>query len=461
MGRKTPNSAFAEHLAECAVSNAGLAFRVGELATRRGLTAPRYDHTSVARWLRGEQPRGCTPDLIADVMTGLLGRRITRTDLGMSSPAIAPDLGFTYETDLNAAVEAACDLYGTDVERRALLAKSAYATVAYATPALRWMTAPASHLTERAGTRRVGMTNVAAIHEVIGTFRRLDCLLGGGYARTTVVQYLNDEVAPLLRHGAYTAEVGKSLFSASAELTLLCAWMAYDLEQHAISQRYLIQSLRLAQAANDSALGGEVLAAMSCQAAYLGEASDAVDLARAAAHSARRSGSVLLLAESQALEAHGHALAADPRTCAALLQQAHLTLDQACPDGAEPEWIGYFDPAYLEAKTGRALLDGGDSRRAVTAMRASLQMRGGFARGRAFNLAVLASALLDAGDVDEGCAMAQRASDAADGINSARAVTELRHVAGQLIPLATVPAARQVMLSLPPAATGPGRRAAQ
>src|SRR5581483_67262 len=81
----------------------------------------------------------------------------------------------------------------------------------------------------------------------------------------------------------------------AAEMTLLAGWMAYDLEQHPIAQRYLIQALRLAHAAGDQALGGEILAAMSCHAAYLGDGSGAVDMARAAQTSARRAGSAALL----------------------------------------------------------------------------------------------------------------------------------------------------------------------
>jgi len=348
----TGNAALAEHLAEAGISNAGLAHRVVTLAARRGLPAPRYNHASVARWLRGEQPRGRTPDLLAEVFTGLLGREVTRADLGMRPAILPPDLGLAYELDLNAAVNAATDLYGTDVHRRSMLARSAYTAVAYLVPALRWMTAPASALTDRPGSRRVGAANVTAIREVTATFRRLDNLFGGGYARSTVVQYLADEVAPLLREGAYTAALGRELFSAAAEMTLLAGWMAYDLEQHPIAQRYLIQALRLAHAAADQALGGEILAAMSCQAAYLGDGTGAVDMARAAQASARRAGSPALLAESLAVEAHGHALIADPRACAVALTAASQALDRSRPDD-EPRWLGYFDAAYLAAKTRR------------------------------------------------------------------------------------------------------------
>ncbi len=422
------NAALAEHITEAGISHAGLAHRVVTLAAGRGLPAPRFNHASVARWLRGEQPRGRTPDLLAEVFTGLLGREVTRADLGMRPATLPPDLGLAYELDLDAAVTAATDLYGTDVHRRSMLARSAYTAVAYLVPALRWMTAPAAQLLDRPGSRRVGVANVTAIREVTATFRRLDNLFGGGYARTTVVQYLADEVAPLLREGAYTAALGRELFSAAAEMTLLAGWMAFDLEQHPIAQRYLIQALRLAHAAGDQALGGEILAAMSCQAAYLGDGTGAVDMARAAGQAARTAGSAALLSETLVSEAHGHALAADPRACALALVDAARALDRSAPDG-EPRWLGYFDGAYLAAKTGRALLDAGDPGQAAISMRASLQMAGGYSRGRAFNLALLAGALLDSGQVEAGCAAGRQALEAADGVESARVNGELASLA--------------------------------
>jgi hypothetical protein len=71
------------------------------------------------------------------------------------------------------------------------------------------------------------------------------------------------------------------LSAATAELTKLAGWMAHDLDRHGLGQRYLIQSLRLAQAAGDEALGAEILNGMSHHATYLGHGAAGVDLASA------------------------------------------------------------------------------------------------------------------------------------------------------------------------------------
>ena len=70
-------------------------------------------------------------------------------------------------------------------------------------------------------------------------------------------------------NGRYDAATGRRLLSAVAETTQLAGWASYDAGMHGLAQRYLIQALRLAAGAGDRALGAEVLAAMSHQAAYL------------------------------------------------------------------------------------------------------------------------------------------------------------------------------------------------
>ena len=84
--QRIPNRQLAALIAEAGFSNAGLARRVDQLGLEHGLDL-RYDKTSVTRWLRGQQPRGTTPALIAEVFTRRLGRRLTAQDLGLDACA--------------------------------------------------------------------------------------------------------------------------------------------------------------------------------------------------------------------------------------------------------------------------------------------------------------------------------------------------------------------------------------
>jgi hypothetical protein len=94
--------------------------------------------------------------------------------------------------------------------------------------------------------------------------------------------YSHTDASRLLR-GQYTSDVGREIFSAIAESTLLAAWMSYDSSpSSALAQRYFVQALALAQAGNDRLLGASILDGMTHQATYTGRFSEAANLARAA-----------------------------------------------------------------------------------------------------------------------------------------------------------------------------------
>jgi hypothetical protein len=240
-----------------------------------------------------------------------------------------------------------------------------------------------------------------------------------------VVRYLCDEVAPLLRDGRYSDAVGRELFTAAAELTRLAGWMAYDLEQHGLAQRYLIQALRLAREANDQAFGGEILAGMSHQAVYLGRADDALDLARAAHDSAVKAGVPALAAESLIMQAHALAVSKEPVACAQALNAAEQAFERSNP-ADNPPWLQYFDEAYMAAKFGHCFRELGQGDKAELFARRSLNMVDGYTRGKTFNVVLLATAHLQRQNLDEACAVGQQALDLSSGLQSARTVKYIR-----------------------------------
>ncbi len=98
---------------------------------------------------------------------------------------------------------------------------------------------------------KVGHSDVQKLREAAEDARRWDSKYGGGDWRSSMVpECLRVEAAPLLL-GSYSDEVGRALFGASAELTRLAGWMAFDTGQQEAAQRYYIQALRLARAAAD------------------------------------------------------------------------------------------------------------------------------------------------------------------------------------------------------------------
>jgi hypothetical protein len=71
------------------------------------------------------------------------------------------------------------------------------------------------------------MADVDRFRATAELFRQLDDRFGVGHARQPLIEYLSTDGDRLL-HGHYTKAVGRALFSATAEATLLAAWMAYD-----------------------------------------------------------------------------------------------------------------------------------------------------------------------------------------------------------------------------------------
>ena len=311
--QRTPNRQLAALIAEAGFSNAGLARRVDQLGLEHGLDL-RYDKTSVTRWLRGQQPRGTTPALIAEVFTRRLGRRLTAQDLGLD--ACAPVYaGLEFAATPEEAVDIVSGLWRKDSGSHAELRKIAFTPAGLVVPSRDWLigraddrvahgdqpsrvppqgrpAAPRLTAPPEPGVppARRTRTERGPGQRVTELFRALDHAYGGGHARQALVRYLEHEAEPMLR-GAYGEQTGRHLFAAASDLTRLAGWTSYDIGAHGLAQRYFVQALRLAQAAGDRVYGAYVLITMSRQAVYLGHGREAVQLARVEGRS-RRSTSV-------------------------------------------------------------------------------------------------------------------------------------------------------------------------
>ncbi|MFJ8945748.1 regulator [Streptomyces sp. NPDC102395] len=135
--QRTPNRQLAALIAEAGFSNAGLARRVDQLGLEHGLDL-RYDKTSVTRWLRGQQPRGTTPALIAEVFTRRLGRRLTAQDLGLD--ACAPVYaGLEFAGTPEEAVDIVGGLWRKDSGSHAELRKIAFTPAGLVVPSRDWL----------------------------------------------------------------------------------------------------------------------------------------------------------------------------------------------------------------------------------------------------------------------------------------------------------------------------------
>ncbi|MEU6475847.1 hypothetical protein ABZ858_02955 [Streptomyces sp. NPDC047017] len=328
-------------------------------------------------------------------------------------------LGSAYPAGPDDAVETVGRLWRADLSQYEPLLTAEPSEPAWNEASLRWLVAPEPGvLRQRAEGVRVGFGDVAAVKTTMDMFAQLDDQFGGEHARRSVIQYLSNDVAPLL-HGRYTEQVGRALFSTVAEATLLAAWMSYDACRHGLAQRYFLQALRLAQDADDRRLAGSILSAMSHQATYLGKYTQAATLARAALMGISSVATPTLRAQFHAMEARALARTGDVGACQAALSAATTALEGRNSQD-EPEWISYFDEAELAAEAAHCFRDVNRARQAVA--HAANAMSGSHVRSDFFAAMVLADAQLRAGDIEEACRTALDALDLGEQLKSARCV---------------------------------------
>lgn len=490
---REPNEKLGAVLALAGISNAGLARRVNDLGAQRGLTL-RYDKTSVARWVsKGMVPQGAAPHLIAAAIGAKLGRPVPLHEIGLADADPAPEVGLAFPRDVGAAVRSATDLYRLDLAGRRggggiwqSLAGS-FSVSAYATPASRWLISPADSSVARepvarepvpgaappeglpappaahvggvpaqpssetppvpapaapdaGGPQRVGHSDVTKLREAAEDARRWDSKYGGGDWRSSMVpECLRVDAAPLLL-GSYTDEVGRALFGATAELTRLAGWMAFDTGQQEAAQRYYIQALRLARAAADVPLGGYVLASMSLQATYRDFPDEGVDLAQAAVERNRGLATARTMSFFRLVEARAHAKAGDSAAAGAALRASEGWLERARDGDADPTWLGFYSYDRFAADAAECYRDLKLPRQVRRFTEQALSRpTEEYVRSHGLRLVVSAVAELESGNLDAACAAGTRAVEVAGRISSARTTEYVRDLLHRLEPYGDEP----------------------
>ncbi len=350
-------------------------------------------------------------------------------------------------------MDAAVGLWDVDKPDSPLLA-AGWMVGAFAAPSREWLLGWFDEDLARQGGRRVGVTEVDVVVSMCEAFSAADHRLGGGYARATLIHYLNDVVRPLLG-GSYSHQVGSQILGAAARLCDLGGFMAFDSGHQGIAQRYYIQALRLAQASGDHALGAHILTDMAMQALYVGDALEAVSLARAAQRAATDGGSHASGARCLAIEARAHARLGDTRRCAEAMSRAEHAMDRLHPDD-EPLWVRFFTDVQLQAEFTYASADLGratDVQRfaAVVAADTNEMDR----RKVLVASALAASYLTPAGsrkqvDVDGACAALSSTAPLLQALTTKRGVEAVNAVRRSLQPFADLGAVQDLEAQLQP-----------
>lgn len=225
------------------------------------------------------------------------------------------------------------------------------------------------------------------------------------------------------------------LFSA-AQLVYLGGLTALDNGQCGVGQRHFIHALRLAGEARDRAFAANILAAMATAAAAHRHSAEAVQLARAGLVTARRVGHPALLMRLFIAPARALAVCGDHQECIRSMMQAELALDRASDPG-ENHWTRFLDQAYLLGETAACFVELGRPADAVTVAEQSAAANGGRQRRLVLSHALRATALGQAGELDQAEHALHHALDLAGPIQSSRSLRALHEASTAITRLDT------------------------
>ncbi len=359
---------------------------------------------------------------------------------------IPADLGLVWPGTTAATVKVVGMLWRADLERRSVLVSAAWVASAFAGPVGEWLLNRHDEVLQEQPSRAVCPGDIDALWAMCEAFTDADLRLGGGYARDTLLHYLNQVVLPLL-HGSYTDAIGRELMAATARLCDICAYMNYDTGRQGVAQRYYIQALRLAQASGNRALGAHILADMSAQAHHLGNATQALELATAGYRTALDCGAPSTAAKCAAGQGLAYALRGEQRASAQACTTAERTLDRAVPTG-ERIW---FIPFTADQMTAQRLYMARDLGRTGDVQRIApdaLTFSGGMARRHVVYTTAFAASYLPTtsnshADIDRACELLGQTLPSLGSLHSTRSLERFNTVRRALATHATRPSVQE------------------
>ncbi|MFD0359567.1 helix-turn-helix domain-containing protein [Streptomyces sp. NPDC127110] len=291
-----------------------------------------------------------------------------------------------------------------DVNRRGFMAGAGIAVIQ-----------PSSLL---ASGRRIGADVPEQLSQRTARLRRLDDFVGGGDTYRMYVREL-EGTARLAGEGVYSEPTGRALRGIIAEQAQLAGWAAYDAGHYSEARSHYMTALAASRAAQDSALEGNSLAFLAYLEWTVG-GSAGVKFATAAYEALARDAAPAVRALLADRLAWQHATSGNSREADYSLKAAEEAIHGAS-NAAAPDWVYWVDHDEIAIMTGRCWAELHRPLRAIPALEDALSRYDDTrARDKALYLSWLASAYLDAGEVEHAAAITSRVLDLSEGLSSVR-----------------------------------------
>ena len=424
------NPRLAGYLTRLGWSATQLARHLNELAATLRIS-DRVHAKTPRRWLyaippcqRPSIPRQPWPGLVCALLAKRLHEQVTLADLdwdhGTGAVFVPADDGLDQAWDPSGATGSLRQALEADgMDRRHFIAITGTALTVYAHD---WLLEPTRIAAALQG-RRVDQGVVDELKRLSLISRKLDEALGGGTAVLRTVREHLRLILEILDNASYTEPVGKGLYAVAAEFAEQAGFLAYDLNRHALAQRFWIAGLHAAHSSGDHAVGANILACMSQQARYR-DPRDALRLVESGLLGAQH------LTPAVAARMHGRlaetAASAGEATTANHALEAMFTHTATIDPAVEPPWIYWWSESEAHYHAGQTALALNNPRQAETHYRHALtHLNPAIPRGRGVLLPQLALARLHLGELEGACRAAAEAGTLARKLGSQRIRTRL------------------------------------
>ncbi|MGW5682465.1 helix-turn-helix domain-containing protein [Nonomuraea sp. NPDC003754] len=237
---------------------------------------------------------------------------------------------------------------------------------------------------------------------------------------------------------SYKGSDASELLYIQTQYAELCGWLYQDAGDFRSAQFWTDRALEWSYVAGVSDLTTFILARKSQLAGDMRDGLTAIDLATAAARQARPDTRLGAIAATNG--AYGYALTGDSRNADQMLDLAHDLISNRDMDPAF-SWGSWMDDAYISVHRARGLFTLGKYTEAAEGFRRAIEnLPAMYHRDRGVHLARESLAYAGARDPEQAASIGLQALGIAQATGSARIITDLTKLDGQLERWQSVPA---------------------
>ncbi|WP_369251071.1 helix-turn-helix domain-containing protein [Streptomyces sp. R41] len=330
---------------------------------------------------------------------------------------------------------------GSAMDRRRFLTASGIALTVFVN---QWDTAEAEPLHRAAGGSRLSHELLDGLQRTTDSLRTMDASDGSGTLTSLGNRHLQF-LKHLLEETSYDEATGRRLAAIIADTATQTGWFVFDSGDRDRPLSYLYAALRAAKASQDVRLGAGALSYIAIHGYSTGAPHHAVTAAQRARDKIKKLGTPALEAMLLTRQARGHAKLGERQAALAALGRAA----ELCAQGRsehDPHWLYWINEGEIHGQAGSCYLDLGDPRSAVASFTMAREaLNPADHRTRGLFLSRAATAHVEQGDLEAGCATAHEVLDLAAKLQSARFDSHVTSMIDQLQPVAHSPYAQDVL----------------